>query len=215
MSPDLPPRLSRAEQREVTRERLLDAAAEVFAEHGVDGASIDDIAARAGYSRGAFYSNFSDKTELLIALCDRRLATFRTQQLPGLLQGGDEEQLSAAARWLAAEEPPLEVLLVVELARQRTRAIDPDPALNAAIERVLHALGGLLADADADPAARADADPGARAGAGSISDQERADRSAAVLAAVLGADLLRHLGFPPTPRVLELLLVGLGPQSQP
>jgi AcrR family transcriptional regulator len=239
MSPDLPPRLSRAEQREVTRQRLLDAAAEVFAEHGVDGAAIDDIVARAGYSRGAFYSNFSDKTELLIALCDHRLATFRTQQLPNLLQGEDDEQLSAAARWLAAEEPPLEVLLVVELARQRTRATDPDPALNAAIGRVLDALGGLLADADADadldadPDPKAgldadldvdldadpDADPDPDADAGEatpvVSDQERADRSAAVLAAVLGADLLRHLGLPPTPRVLELLLVGLRPQAHP
>lgn len=195
------PRLSRAEQRERTRERLLDAAAEVFVEHGVDGAAIDDIAARAGYSRGAFYSNFADKTELLIALCDRRLATYQADELPRLLAVPDDQRLATAARWLAAEQPPLEVLLVVELARQRTRSDDPDPALTAAIERVLETLGGLLSDAAADGAA--------------LDEQERADRSAAVLAALLGTDLLRHLGRSPTPRVLELLLVGIGDEVRP
>jgi len=201
--------MTRAEQQERTRERLLDAAAEAFAEHGVDGASIDDIAARAGFSRGAFYSNFRDKTELLIALCDQRLAAFRTQQLPDLLEGPDAQPLSVAARWLAAEEPPLEVLLVVELARQRSRTADPDPALSAAVDRVLDALGRVLVDADAAEAGAAGV------GAGPVGDQEHEERSAAVLAVVLGADLLRHLGVPPTPRVLELLLSGLGPRDRP
>jgi AcrR family transcriptional regulator len=199
MMSEQPARLSRAEQQARTRERLLEAAAAVFAEHGVDGAAIDDIAARAGYSRGAFYSNFSDKTELLIALCDRRLASYRQEQLPALLAEPPERRLTAAAAWLAAEQPPLEVLLVVELARQRSRSETPDPALTAAIDRVLESLGGLLADASAH--------------AGVLGEQERRDRSAAVLAAVLGADLLRHLGLPPTARVLELLLGGIDPEA--
>ncbi|MFP4150329.1 MAG: TetR/AcrR family transcriptional regulator [Nitriliruptoraceae bacterium] len=212
MTPRTPPRtstrLSRVEQRARTRERLLAAAAEAFAEHGVDGAAVDDIAARAGYSRGAFYSNFRDKTELLIALCEEQLASFRQDQLPDLLARGDEQQqLAAAARWLAAEHPPLEVLLVVELARQRSRTATPDAALTGAIDRVLAALGDVLAEAGADGHTRGADDPAAA--------QERADRSAAALAAVLGADLLRHLGRPPTPRVLELLLAGLGDQDRP
>jgi AcrR family transcriptional regulator len=201
MMRDQPPRLSRAEQQARTRERLLEAAAAAFAEHGLDGASIDDIAARAGYSRGAFYSNFSDKTELLIALCDRRLTAYRQEQLPALLAAPAEQRLRAAAAWLATEQPPLEVLLVVELARQRSRSESPDTALTAAIERVLEALGGLLSDANPQ--------------VGALSEGERRARSAAVLAAVLGADLLRHLGLPPTARVLELLLGGIDPEAAP
>lgn len=57
--------------RSVTRERLLDAAAQVFAEQGVAGASVEEVCERAGYTRGAFYSNFATKDELLVALLDR------------------------------------------------------------------------------------------------------------------------------------------------
>ncbi len=60
--------------RSVTRERLLDAAAVVFAERGVAGASVEEVCERAGYTRGAFYSNFATKDELLVALLDREEA---------------------------------------------------------------------------------------------------------------------------------------------
>ncbi len=65
-------RLTRAESRERTKERLLDAAAELFAERGVNGTSVEQIAERAGYTRGAFYGNFEDKHELVVALLDQR-----------------------------------------------------------------------------------------------------------------------------------------------
>lgn len=57
--------------RSVTRDRLLDAAGEVFAERGVAGASVEEVCERAGYTRGAFYSNFATKDELVVALLDR------------------------------------------------------------------------------------------------------------------------------------------------
>ena len=63
---------NREESRSVTRSRLLDAAAALFAEKGFHGASLDEIADRAGYSRGAVYSNFADKDELFLALFDER-----------------------------------------------------------------------------------------------------------------------------------------------
>ncbi|UOZ08552.1 TetR/AcrR family transcriptional regulator [Amycolatopsis sp. WQ 127309] len=65
-------RLTRAESRERTKERLLDAAAALFAERGVNGTSVEQIAERAGYTRGAFYGNFEDKHELVVALLDQR-----------------------------------------------------------------------------------------------------------------------------------------------
>jgi AcrR family transcriptional regulator len=49
-----------------TRERLLRAAADVFAERGYDGTRVADIAARAGVSNGALYAHFGSKAELLV-----------------------------------------------------------------------------------------------------------------------------------------------------
>jgi len=65
-------RLTRAEQRERTRDALLDAAGRVFVERGFAGASVEAIAAEAGYTRGAFYSNFAGKEELFVELLQRR-----------------------------------------------------------------------------------------------------------------------------------------------
>ncbi|GAA4780393.1 MULTISPECIES: TetR/AcrR family transcriptional regulator [Microbacterium] len=54
--------------RENTRARLLDAAAEVFAEVGLGEASVERICERAGFTRGAFYSNFASKDEMFLEL---------------------------------------------------------------------------------------------------------------------------------------------------
>lgn len=62
----LPPR--RSARREATRARLLTAAEEVFAERGFHGASVEDICDRADFTRGAFYSNFESKDELVLEL---------------------------------------------------------------------------------------------------------------------------------------------------
>ncbi|QYM65159.1 TetR/AcrR family transcriptional regulator [Microbacterium sp. Se5.02b] len=51
-----------------TRARLLEAAAQVFAEVGLDGASVEAVCERAGFTRGAFYSNFESKDELFLML---------------------------------------------------------------------------------------------------------------------------------------------------
>lgn len=55
-------------RRENTRARLMDAALEVFAEEGLEGASVESICERAGFTRGAFYSNFESKNELFLAV---------------------------------------------------------------------------------------------------------------------------------------------------
>ncbi|SDG76929.1 TetR/AcrR family transcriptional regulator [Microbacterium pygmaeum] len=58
-------------RREATRQKLLDAAAQLFAEEGLDAASVEAICERAGFTRGAFYSNFETKDELFLELCGR------------------------------------------------------------------------------------------------------------------------------------------------
>lgn len=57
-------RLSREESRELTSQRLVEAALRLIARRGLDGSSVEDIAEAAGYSRGAFYSNFKSKNDL-------------------------------------------------------------------------------------------------------------------------------------------------------
>jgi AcrR family transcriptional regulator len=64
-------RMTREDSRELTQQRLLDAAQKVFAKKGLDGASVEDIAAAAGYTRGAFYSNFASKNDLFIEMLRR------------------------------------------------------------------------------------------------------------------------------------------------
>jgi AcrR family transcriptional regulator len=70
---DMMPPAADSERRRRTRERLMDAAYEVFAEVGVHTASVEAICERAGFSRGAFYSNFESKEELFFALSDREV----------------------------------------------------------------------------------------------------------------------------------------------
>src|SRR4051794_40496154 len=69
----MPKVLTRRERQEQTRDRLLDAAAKVFARRGYHQASLEEIAAEGGYSTGAVYSNFSGKEELFLALADREV----------------------------------------------------------------------------------------------------------------------------------------------
>src|ERR1700733_14893550 len=64
---------SRAEKKEVARARLLDAAQRVFASRGFAEASLDEIAEVAGLTKGAVYSNFDKKLDLLLAVLDERM----------------------------------------------------------------------------------------------------------------------------------------------
>ena len=57
----------------MTRQHLLDAAAIVFAREGFHGATLDEVAATAGFTKGAVYSNFKSKDELFLALLDERI----------------------------------------------------------------------------------------------------------------------------------------------
>ena len=56
--------------RDDTKERLFEAAARVFEERGIGAASIETIAATAGFTRGAFYSNFASKDDLIAAMLE-------------------------------------------------------------------------------------------------------------------------------------------------
>ncbi len=86
-TPDSPaPRVTR--RRLQTRARLLDAAFDVFAAVGFGQASIEGICEAAGYTRGAFYSNFTDLDELFFALYDAKAELIARQLSEALAEAG-------------------------------------------------------------------------------------------------------------------------------
>jgi AcrR family transcriptional regulator len=90
-------RLSRAERREQTRQELLSAAETCFAGRGFHASSVDEVAERAGYTKGAVYSNFASKEDLFFAVYERRVERVLTEVVPGLRQAG----AASGFDWLA------------------------------------------------------------------------------------------------------------------
>jgi len=93
-------RMSRAERREQTRQDLLTAAEACFVTRGFHASSVDEVAERAGYTKGAVYSNFASKEDLFFAVYERRVERVLTEVVPGLRQVGAErafDELAAGA----------------------------------------------------------------------------------------------------------------------
>lgn len=82
-----PQRLTRSERQAQTRRELLDAAARVFVKRGFTGSSVEEISAEAGYTRGAFYSNFRSKNELFVELLHDLVYTRYTEMAQESLRG--------------------------------------------------------------------------------------------------------------------------------
>ena len=97
-------------RRQLTRDTLVAAAAELFARRGFHAASLDDIAATAGFTKGAIYSNFGSKEDLLLAVVEQRgdemlSAMWEAHQAKGAVH--PHEPGGAAATWrriVAADE---------------------------------------------------------------------------------------------------------------
>jgi AcrR family transcriptional regulator len=69
-------RTSRHQERaEATRSRLIHAAEKIFARDGFEAAKLEEIAAEAGHTRGAFYANFDSKEDLFLALLEREISS--------------------------------------------------------------------------------------------------------------------------------------------
>jgi AcrR family transcriptional regulator len=109
-----PARLTRLQQQQQTRERIVQAADALFVERGFHASSVGDIAAAAGFTKGAVYSNFAAKEDVFFAVYERRAQraaadmrrTFADREVPEAL---DAISLAAARRrgtvedgWLAA-----------------------------------------------------------------------------------------------------------------
>jgi AcrR family transcriptional regulator len=86
-------RQSRKEKQAHTRRCLMRSASKLFAERGLQNASIDDVAEDAGFTKGAFYANFDSKEALFLEMLDQRFAE-RTEEIRRLLAADatDEEK---------------------------------------------------------------------------------------------------------------------------
>jgi AcrR family transcriptional regulator len=95
--------LTRKERQEQTREQLVEAAARVFARRGYHRATVDEIAAQAGFTIGALYSNFETKEKLFLEIADRQVET-RVTEISAVADAavGDGEAGAEAAAQLRA-----------------------------------------------------------------------------------------------------------------
>ncbi|WP_159501706.1 TetR/AcrR family transcriptional regulator [Microbacterium sp. 18062] len=143
---------SATRSRENTRARLVDAASEVFAESGLEGASVEAICERAGFTRGAFYSNFGSKEELLLALM-RRIAEEKLARVVrrvselGPEQDRPRDPAAVVSQVLDVEHD--ERATTVLMSEIRTNAMR-DPQLAAAYlaweAAMVHSVTGIILD---------------------------------------------------------------------
>ena len=147
-------------RRAATRDRLIDAAVAAFADKGVLAASVEEICERAGFTRGAFYSNFDSKDDLCVAVLTRK-----------------GEEVAAAATEAIALVPvaPVAWETIDQVIRhaidvfQAGHAVDPqwlmarselrlyalrNPSIRAALTRAERQLDDLLAGAIMDALGR-------------------------------------------------------------
>jgi AcrR family transcriptional regulator len=134
--------------REETRARIFGAAAGVFAEHGVAGATIEQIASAAGFTRGAFYSNFSSKDELAVAMLEDHLDRSAHHNRALLAAHGEPASFVDALRAdQGREDDPLHrnPLLQVELMLYVARTPELRPTLGRHLTTMRQLVGGIAA----------------------------------------------------------------------
>jgi AcrR family transcriptional regulator len=138
-----------------TRERLLRAAADAFAERGYDGTRVADIAAAAGVSNGALYAHFASKADLLVDA----LRTHGRNMLAEMLAADPGrpvvDLLLAVGRWLPRRRDPRGYLVIEALVAARRDADVARPMHEYVTERA-DWLAGLMrlaqAGGELDPA---------------------------------------------------------------
>lgn len=137
-------RITRKESHALTRERLVETAYRLFMSDGYNATSLDKVAAEAGFSKGAVYSNFATKHELGLAVIDV-LHLERALSLANAVADTEtvDDRLDAFAKW--AEDNIGDVgwtALEVEFATSNRRV----PGVNEALASRRRELTAALAD---------------------------------------------------------------------
>jgi AcrR family transcriptional regulator len=89
---------------EETQSKILDAAGALFSEQGFEKTQLEEIAARAGYTRGAIYAHYSSKEDLFLALMEHRvLSKFVAMQRVIEAEPKISKRLKIFKRWIATQ----------------------------------------------------------------------------------------------------------------
>ena len=200
MSPTTPrKRLSREESQAQTRARLIDTAQQLFVTNGYGGTSIRDIADWAGYSQGAFYSNFASKEEVLLELLRGHMEA-EAAQLSTVIDGGGrtpEQILGELESWAStlnsdADWCTLSIELQLHANRSPTFAAEYQTVWDAHRAGLGRVVGKLFAALGRSPPA------------------EPEELAAAFIALTHGLALQRVAGRPdPSGRLILVFLRGL------
>jgi len=143
-------------RRAQTRDRLMTAARAVFAERGIPGASVEEICEAAGFTRGAFYSNFPDKSALVLGMIRQRVQAqyAAAERAVATMKAAGEltpEELLAIAltafEKFGSEEPRETVLADRELLLQAARDADLRAPYLAFMNDCMEQIAGLVHDA--------------------------------------------------------------------
>ncbi|KJC42789.1 hypothetical protein UP09_18510 [Bradyrhizobium sp. LTSP885] len=141
------PRLNREESQARTRNLLIEAAREEIIKKGFAQASVRDIADAAGFSQGAFYSNFPDKEAILLELVQRHQSEERAK-IEGVLGQASSEPAKVMAgleKWAAtANSDPGFAVLAIELQLQALRSPTFAQGYNDLNRKHRRALGVLV-----------------------------------------------------------------------
>jgi AcrR family transcriptional regulator len=142
-------RMTREQSKANTRERLLAAARSAFASNGFHGASVDEIATRAGFSTGALYSNFDGKEDLFLVLMEREIDEHSREIAEAVAKrpSVSERATGGARRWMAMiEREPELLLLFMEFWAYGVRDAGVRPKVAARFAQVRRLLTQLIED---------------------------------------------------------------------
>jgi AcrR family transcriptional regulator len=144
-----PARMTREQSKANTRERLLAAARSAFASSGFHGASVEEIASRAGFSTGALYSNFDGKEDLFLVLMEREIDEHAREiaEAVSLRESVAERATGGAQRWMTMidREPEL-LLLFMEFWAYGVRDASVRPKVAERFAQVRRLLTKLIED---------------------------------------------------------------------
>ena len=147
--------------RDDTRDKLFEAAARVFEEHGIGGASIETIAAAAGFTRGAFYSNFKSKDELIIAMLEDHVEQSTRRYLDLLARHRNLADFIDAMKTMDRSEqdplgrsPLLHMEMILFVARAEKRRPELANRLRAGRKLIADVIETTAKNSGKDPASR-------------------------------------------------------------
>jgi AcrR family transcriptional regulator len=185
------------------RQRLLEAATRVFAHRGYAGATLEEVAAEAGFSKGAVYSNFTSKEEVFYALLREHVGERVERVQDAVVSANTLREAGAAAGRASGEavdEEPDWHLLFLEFVTRAAR----QPELHEELGRQRVEMRGLIAEQAREHLKALDSEP-------ALSAEQLANVMLALSNGLAIEQLVQSEGVEPDlfERTLELITVGL------